>query len=97
MAYLRESELHAGHKIALHLVTMFLLMTAPTAFISYSAALAQEAGTDLDKLRSEITRLEELVREQRNQEAQTLEYLETIDRKISLTRDLIRELDTKSK
>ena len=97
MAYLRESELHAGHKIALHLVTIFLLMTAPTAFINYSAALAQEAGTDLDKLRSEITRLEELVREQRNQEAQTLEYLETIDRKISLTRDLIRELDTKSK
>ncbi len=83
--------------MALHLVTIFLLMTAPTAFIDFSTVLAQEAGADLDKLRSEITRLEELVREQRNQEAQTLEYLETIDRKISLTRDLIRELDTTSK
>ncbi len=97
MACLRESVLHAGYKMALHLVTIFLLMTAPTAFIDFSTVLAQEAGADLDKLRSEITRLEELVREQRNQEAQTLEYLETIDRKISLTRDLIRELDTTSK
>ncbi len=97
MACLRESVLHAGYKMALHLVTTFLLMTAPTAFIDFSTVLAQEAGADLDKLRSEITRLEELVREQRNQEAQTLEYLETIDRKISLTRDLIRELDTTSK
>ncbi len=74
-----------------------VLLIGILSFCLPQHAFAQSGGGELNHLRAEIKRLEKLVETQRNKEEQTLEYLETIDRKISLTRDLIRKLDAENK
>ena len=65
-------------------------------FLSVSPALRAQAGSvrDIETLRKRIQELEAKIQEQTRQETKTLDLLESIDQKISLTKNLLLRLET---
>ncbi len=65
-------------------------------FLSVAPALRAQAGSarDIETLRKRIQELEAKIQEQTRQETKTLDLLESIDQKISLTKNLLLRLET---